>query len=73
MRVLTPIAVLVATAALTASASPAQAGQWTAGTPDHVVGFTPPIGSEHGSVLARPLIMNRAGSGPMTYEMDIIW
>lgn len=73
MRKLTTIAVLVATAAISVSGTPAHAGQQAGGTSDPVVGFTPPIGSEHGSVRADPLSMNGVATGPANYELDIMW
>ncbi len=69
MRVLTAGAVLMATAALSVGATAsAEAGVTTGSQPQPAATFTPPIGTNHGSVLAGDV-----AKGPNGYEMDLGW
>lgn len=69
MRVGAAGAVLMVTAALSLGAmSSANATVGAGPEPEQAVGFTPPIGTNHGSVLARDLAKR-----PNGFEMDIGW
>ena len=67
MRLLTTGALLMATATLGLGAAPS-AEAATASSPERAAGFTPPIGTDKGSVRAG----DRA-ERPNGYEMDLGW
>ena len=69
MRLLVAGAVLMATGALSLGATPsAKATEQRGGQPERPATFTPPIGTNHGSVVANPMAKT-----PNGIEMDIIW